>query len=82
MPFVVKGTPNGYPNSMLFPQYSCEEYLFIGGEILDLREAPVYNLTVKLGGTYGGSLVDMISVWGYERIWGVGFWIRDRKSTH
>jgi hypothetical protein len=82
MPFVVKGTPNGYPNSMLFPQYSCEEYLFIGGEILDLREAPVYNLTVKLGGTYGGSLVDMTSISGDMSVYGesgFGFVIENQR---
>ena len=70
MPFVIKGTPEGYPNAMLFPQYDCEEYLFIGGEILDLREAPVLGLTVKLGGTYGGSLVDQTSVSGEMTVYG------------
>lgn len=70
MPFVIKGTPEGYPNAMLFPQYDCEEYLFIGGEILDLREAPVLGLTVKLGGTYGGSLVNQTSVSGEMTVYG------------
>lgn len=70
MPFVIKGTPSGYPNAMLFPQYSCEEYLFIGGEILDLREAPIYGLTVKLGGTYAGNLVDLTSVSGDMAVYG------------
>ena len=82
MPFVVKGTPNGYPNSMLFPQYSCEEYLFIGGEILDLREAPILGLTVRLGGTYGGSLVDMTSVSGDMSVYGesgFGFVIENQR---
>ena len=82
MPFVVKGTPQGYPNSMLFPQYSCEEYLFIGGEVLDLREAPVFGLTVKLGGTYGGSLVDLTSVSGELPVYGqsgFGFAIENQR---
>ena len=70
MPFVIKGTPSGYPNAMLFPQYECEEYLFIGGEILDLREAPVFGYSVKLGGTYGGSLVDQTSVSGDLPVYG------------
>jgi len=70
MPFVIKGMPKGYPNSMLFPQYTCEEYLFIGGEILDLREAPVFKLVVKLGGTYGGSLIDLSSVSGEVTAYG------------
>lgn len=70
MPFVIKGMPKGYPNSLLFPQYACEEYLFIGGEILDLRDAPVYDLSVKLGGTYGGGLVDEISISGDVTVYG------------
>lgn len=70
MPFVIKGTPKGYPNSMLFPQYDCEEYLFIGGEILDLRDAPILGLTVKLGGTYGGSQVDLTSESGDVSVYG------------
>ena len=55
---------------MLFPQYTCEQYLFIGGEVLDLRDAPIYNLTVKLGGTYGGNLVDLSSVSGEVAVYG------------
>lgn len=70
MPFVIKGMPKGYPNSMLFPQYKCEEFLFIGGEVLDLREAPVYDLTVKLSGTYGGSTVDQTSLSGDVTVYG------------
>jgi len=70
MPFVIKGTPKGYPNSMLFPQYDCEEYLFIGGEILDLHDAPILGLTVRLGGTYGGSQVDLTSESGDVSVYG------------
>lgn len=59
MPFVLRGTPQGYPNALLHAQYSCEEYLFIGGEIWDLRESPVLGITVRLGGTYGSEAVEM-----------------------
>ena len=82
MPFVIRGTPSGNPNTMLFPQYACEEYLFIGGEVLDLREAPVFDLTVKLGGTYGGSLVDQISLSGDVTVYGesgFGFVIENQR---
>lgn len=70
LPFVIKGMPKGYPNSMLFPQYTCEQYLFIGGEVLDLREATVYDLTIKLGGTYGGNLIDQTSLSGEYTVYG------------
>ncbi len=82
MPFVLRGAPTGYPNAMLFSQYSCEQYLFIGGEIWDLREAPVYDLTVKLGGTYGGSLLDLTSVSGEMTAYGesgFGFVVKNQR---
>jgi hypothetical protein len=82
MPFVIRGTPSGNPNTMLFPQYSCEEYLFIGGEVLDLREAPIYDLTVRLGGTYGGGLVDLTSLSGDVTVYGesgFGFVIENQR---
>lgn len=70
MPFVLRGTPEGYPNAMLHPQYECEKYLFIGGEIWDLREAPVLGMTVRLSGTYGGETVDFTSISGDVTIYG------------
>lgn len=82
MPYVLRGTPTGYPNAMLFPQYSCEEYLFIGGEIWDLREAPVSGLTVKLGGTYGEETIDLSSVSGEVTVYGTsgfGFVIDNQR---
>ena len=70
MPFVLRGTPEGYPNALLHPQYDCEEYLFIGGEVWDLREAPVLGLIVRLTGTYGGGLVDFRSESGDVELYG------------
>ena len=70
MPFVLRGMPEGYPNALLHPQYDCEEYLFIGGEVWDLREAPVLGLIVRLTGTYGGGLVDFRSEAGDVELYG------------
>lgn len=70
MPYVLRGTPEGYPNALLHPQYDCEEFLFIGGEVWDLREAPVLGLTVRLTGTYGGELVDFTSESGDVELYG------------
>lgn len=70
MPFVLRGQPEGYPNAMLHPQYECSEYLFIGGEVWDLREAPVLGLSVRLSGTYGGHLVDFTSLSGDVALYG------------
>lgn len=70
MPFILRGKPAGLPNVMLFPQYACEEYLFVGGEVWDLREAPVYGLTVKLMGSYGQETLDLSSVSGEVTAYG------------
>lgn len=70
MPFVLRGAPEGYPNALIHPQYDCEEFLFIGGEVWDLREAPVIGLKVKLTGTYGGAVVDFTSESGDIDLYG------------
>jgi len=70
MPFVLRGTPEGYPNALIHPQYDCEEFLFIGGEVWDLREAPVIGYKVKLTGTYGGEVVDFTSLSGDIELYG------------
>ena len=70
MPYVLRGTPQAYPNKMLHPQYDCEQFFFIGGEVLDLREDGVLGLTVKLGGSYGGDPVDLASQSGDVPLYG------------
>lgn len=68
--FVIRGTPEAFPHTLLYDRYTCEEYLFIGGEVWDLREAPLKDLTVKLTGTYGGGVVDLSSKSGEVEIYG------------
>ena len=70
MPYVLRGAPEGYPNALLHPQYQCNEYLFVGGEIWDLREAPVLGLKVRLTGSYGGETVDFTSKSGDVTLYG------------
>lgn len=69
MPFVSQDK-GSFPNSMLHPQYKCEEYLFIGGEVWDLRDSPVLGLVVRLTGSYGGELVDFSSESGDVKLYG------------
>lgn len=68
--FVIRGTPEAFPHTLLYDRYACEEYLFIGGEVWDLREAPLTGLTVQLTGTYGGGTVDISSQSGEFGIYG------------
>ncbi len=68
--FVIRGTPEAFPHTLLYDRYACEEYLFIGGEVWDLRESPLKGLIVKLTGSYGGGIVDLSSESGEVEIYG------------
>ncbi len=68
--FVIRGTPEAFPHTLLYDRYACEEYLFIGGEVWDLRESPLKGLIVKLTGTYGGGVVDLSSESGEVDVYG------------
>jgi len=70
MPFVMRGTPQAFPNALLHSQYACKDYLFIGGEVLDLRESPILGLTVTLNGSYGGESVEMTAKSGDVTLYG------------
>ena len=69
MPFILKGKPEAYPNTMIHPQYGCE-WLFIGGQVWDLRDAPVKDLSVHLGGKYGEELIELYVLTGSVPVYG------------
>ncbi|HOA21861.1 MAG TPA: hypothetical protein PKL82_05175 [Anaerolineaceae bacterium] len=69
-PFVIRGTPEGLSHTLFHPEYACEDYLFIGGQVWDLQDAPLLGLVVRLGGTYGGDIVDMTVKSGSSMIYG------------
>lgn len=69
MPFVIRDN-NAFPNSLLYPQYRCEQYLFIGGEVWDLRESPLVGYEVRLSGAYGGKALDLSSLSGDAVLFG------------
>lgn len=68
--FVIRGTPEAFPHTLLYDRYACEEYLFIGGEVWDLRESPLKGMIVKLTGTYGNGVVDLSSESGEVTVYG------------
>lgn len=70
MPFVVRGTPEGLSHTLFHPEYACEDYLFIGGQVWDLQDSALVGLVVRLGGTYGGDIVDMTVESGSSAIYG------------
>ncbi|HOR78704.1 MAG TPA: hypothetical protein PLG04_07915 [Anaerolineaceae bacterium] len=70
MPFVMRGTPEALTHILIHPQYACEDYLFIGGQVWDLQDAPLTGLIVHLGGSYGGASVDLDSETGSALVYG------------
>lgn len=70
MPFILMGAVQALPNTLLHPQYSCEAYLFIGGQVWDLQNSPVKNVTVHLTGEYGGEAVNEESLTGSVTVYG------------
>lgn len=70
MPFVIRGTPEALTHILFHPQYACEDYLFIGGQVWDLQDAPLTGLIVHLGGSYGGASVDLDSETGSALVYG------------
>jgi hypothetical protein len=70
MPFVIRGTPEALTHILIHPQYDCEDYLFIGGQVWDLQDAPLTGLIVHLGGSYGGASVDLDIETGSALVYG------------
>jgi hypothetical protein len=70
MPFVMRGTPQALPHKLFHPQYACEDYLFIGGQVWDLQDAPITGLVVHLSGSYGGASVDLDAETGSAPVYG------------
>ncbi len=68
--FVIRGTPEAFPHTLLYDRYNCEDYLFIGGEVWNLSESPLKGMIVKLTGTYGNGVVDLSSESGEVDIYG------------
>ena len=69
-PFVIRGTPEGLSHTLFHPEYDCEDYLFIGGQVWDLQDSALLGLVVRLGGTYGGDIVDLTVESGSSTIYG------------
>lgn len=70
MPFVIRGTPEALTHTLFHPQYACEDFLFIGGQVWDLQDSPLIGLLVHLGGSYGGASVDLDSETGSALVYG------------
>ena len=69
MPYVVRGTPVAYQSKVFRTESNCDTY-YVAGNVVDLQDSPVYRLTVKLGGSYGGDIVDFEAQSGDTTLYG------------
>ena len=70
MPYIVRGTPEAMLSKIFRTESTCDTY-YVAGNIVDLQDSPVYLLTVKLGGLYGGDIVDFTQKSGDKTLYGV-----------
>ncbi len=63
MPFRLKGEPEALNSDLIRPELGCD-WLIIGGQVRDLQEAPVTDLTIHLYGEIGGYTVDRVTLSG------------------
>jgi hypothetical protein len=69
MPYIVRGTPMAYQSKLFRTESTCVTF-YVAGMVVDLQESPVFRLTVKLGGTYGGDIVDFTRRSGDAKLYG------------
>jgi hypothetical protein len=69
MPFTLEGEPETMTSDLLRPGLDCE-VLIIAGQVKDLKDDPIKNLTIHLFGELGGFEIDLYRVAGSEPTYG------------
>lgn len=69
MPFQLKGEPEALNSELIRPELGCD-WLIIAGQVRDLQEAPVTDLTLHLFGEIGGYSIDQVTLSGYAPAYG------------
>jgi len=62
--FVLKSAPAAIDASVLYPDRGDCKWMGVGGQVLDLQGRPVTGITIMLGGSVDGKLVDQTSLTG------------------
>ncbi len=63
MPFAILGTPAAVSSTFTHPGSDCK-WMGVGGQALDMQDAPIVGTTIELGGILGSDSVDMLSLTG------------------
>lgn len=69
LPFTLEGEPETLTSDLLRPGLGCD-VLIIAGQVKDLRDDPIKNLTIHLFGELGGFEIDMYRIAGSETTYG------------
>jgi len=63
MPFNILGVPTPIASTIVHPETACN-WLGVGGQVLDLKGAPVVGITIQLGGYLGEKTLNLLSLSG------------------
>jgi hypothetical protein len=63
MPFVILGTPVAVASTITHPGADCK-WMGVGGQALDMQDAPIVGTTIEISGWLGSEWVDMLSLTG------------------
>ncbi len=69
MPFTLEGEPETLTSDLLRPGLGCD-VLIIAGQVKDLKDDPIKDLTVHLFGELGGFEIDLYRIAGSEPTYG------------
>ncbi len=63
MPYEISGSPVPVASTFTHPDSGCS-WMGVGGQVLDLKNAPITGVTIQLSGVLGDKYLDMLSLTG------------------
>jgi hypothetical protein len=63
MPFAILGTPAAFSRTFIYPGADCN-WMGVGGQVVDMQDAPIVGMTIKLRGTLNNQTIDMTGLTG------------------
>lgn len=63
MPYEISGLPVPVASTFTHPDSGCN-WMGVGGQVLDLKNAPIVGVTIQLSGVLGDKYLDMLSLTG------------------
>lgn len=68
-PFVLQSSPVAISSAVFRPDTGCR-WTGVAGQIFDLKGSPLIGLTVRIGGSFNGEAVDMVTLAGLQKAYG------------